>query len=338
LNLGFALALLALPICAAIAIACGGESHTAPPDAGTDSGSSSDGMAGSSSGGSGGSSGASSGSSSGGDVSSSGSSGSSTTPPGVPGCAGVPGSGCTLADGSQGVCSTCGTCVDYATPYGLNCPVSSCASAETLSYCTLSDGSPGACCNGSCVNPETDKNNCNFCGEVCPGTSECSQGSCTAACTASGPMACPSGSVCVGGSYCAHGSCAGVPDGEACTDPSGHFLCCGGACIDATSDPNNCGKCGTKCASGTCGRAAVFVGGGFTVDTVCVPPPLNGKTSCSVKGGCPAGQKCLGSYCVTPLCNAAAPPTLFCAAPDGNVGVCVDDTGTPPFPCEDHPM
>ena len=45
----------------------------------------------------------------------------------------------------------------------------------------------------------------------------------------------------------------------------------------------------------------------------------------------------MGNYCVTPQCDKGSSPSAYCAAPDGKVGICVDTTGTPPFPCEDNP-
>jgi hypothetical protein len=156
--------------------------------------------------------------------------------------------------------------------------------------------------------------------------------------TAPGPTACPAGSTCVGGSFCARSSCAGVPDGTACTDANGDSLCCGGVCVNPYGDPNNCGACGTKCGSGTCAGGIVFENGGFGGVQVCLPEPVDGGVSCLLAGGCPTGEVCIGKYCVAPLCNASAPQTAYCAAPDGNVGVCVNMTGTPPFPCTDHPM
>jgi hypothetical protein len=104
-------------------------------------------------------------------------------------------------------------------------------------------------------------------------------------------------------------------------------------------DPNNCGACGNTCASGKCASGAVFVNsaGVFGVQTECVPEPQSGA-GCLVQGGCPAGETCIGNYCVIPQCVKGAPEAAYCAASDGNVGVCVDANGTPPFPCEDNPM
>jgi hypothetical protein len=117
----------------------------------------------------------------------------------------------------------------------------------------------------------------------------------------------------------------------------GGQICCGGTCVNL-GDPNNCGACGNKCSSGVCRTATVFENGAFGALVVCLPEPADSGTGCLVQGGCPAGETCIGNYCVTQLCNSSAPPTAYCAAPDGNVGICVDTTGRPPFPCEDHPM
>jgi hypothetical protein len=49
---------------------------------------------------------------------------------------------------------------------------------------------------------------------------------------------------------------ATMPDALTCPAP---MLTCGNVCIDGSSDPNNCGRCGRTCASGIC-EASVCVG------------------------------------------------------------------------------
>ncbi len=93
-------------------------------------------------------------------------------------------------------------------------------------------------CNGRCVRPETDPENCGVCGNICPPGDVCVSGTCL-------PI-CPPG-----------------------------LLLCGPLCIDPMgNDPDNCGACGRVCASGicvagTCAAAAVghvtVVGHDYTV-------------------------------------------------------------------------
>ena len=40
---------------------------------------------------------------------------------------------------------------------------------------------------------------------------------------------------------------------DAAVTCTGGKIACGGACVDPTSDPNNCGACGTTCSTGVCG-------------------------------------------------------------------------------------
>ncbi len=82
------------------------------------------------------------------------------------------------------------------------------------------------CCSGSCKNLRTDPNNCGRCGRVCS-TNLCNAGRCVASC--------PSGFL------ISSGTCVRTcPMGE---------TACDGQCRDLTTDVNNCGGCGTVCAS-----------------------------------------------------------------------------------------
>jgi hypothetical protein len=69
-------------------------------------------------------------------------------------------------------------------------------------------------CEGACIDPKSDPQNCGGCGKACPAvanaTSSCSDGQCTFSCN------------------------AGLSQ-------------CGGVCVDTRSDVMNCGKCGKKC-------------------------------------------------------------------------------------------
>src|ERR687893_1353134 len=70
------------------------------------------------------------------------------------------------------------------------------------------------CCNRTCVDLQSDPNNCGSCGNSCPEGVPCTNGGCV---------------VCVQPEF---------PDN------------CNGECVDLQSDPNNCGSCGHSCSSG----------------------------------------------------------------------------------------
>ncbi|CAM2802991.1 Stigma-specific protein, Stig1 [Legionella steigerwaltii] len=78
-------------------------------------------------------------------------------------------------------------------------------------------------CNGSCVNTQTDNNNCGACGNVCSTGSTCSSGQCVAQCIAP-------------------------------------FTLCNGTCVNAQTDSNNCGSCGIVCPSGSTCSGGVCLG------------------------------------------------------------------------------
>jgi hypothetical protein len=108
-------------------------------------------------------------------------------------------------------CGSCSNACGGGTPL--------CAASSGTYVCT-SSGCPSAAptfCGSSCVDEQTDVNNCNGCGNTCPGV-------------ANGQAACVSG---------------------ACTFTCGSgYSPCAGACVPFTTTAN-CGACGNACTGGS---------------------------------------------------------------------------------------
>jgi hypothetical protein len=88
-----------------------------------------------------------------------------------------------------------------------------------------------------------------------------------------------------------------------CSCPSGQTLC-GGTCINAGFDNNNCGSCGNKCGAGTkcCSGACVFcpLGGQCAGTQPACECPTNEPTTCVFEG--------------EPICVNLNNANLFCGS------------------------
>jgi hypothetical protein len=184
--------------------------------------------------------------------------------------------------------------------------VSSCS--NTVSYtqitCEGACNPPNLTCTSSCINPATDPNNCGSCNHVCGAapanaTESCTNGNCVFTCN-------------TGYTNCS-GSCVNVQD----------------------SDVNNCGACGSKCATGQVCTTGQCVTPPQTVQTMCNNflgssaasslKPVN-KTTCS------GTEVALYEHDVVK--NPTTAPCLACALGIG----CLDDTvGDTMQECEDYP-
>ena len=167
-------------------------------------------------------------------------------------------------------------------------------------------------CGGTCVDTQSDPNNCGACGTVCPANQSCIAGACLQTGCPAGQVSCSAdkadcadlsrdpnncgacGTACAADEGCCAGVCLSLLNesncgacGVVCAQdrscengkcvaanacPDGTV--CGGVCTDLTSDPNNCGACGTTCAAGQ----------------AC----LNGACTAA----CPNGQQVCGQVCV----------------------------------------
>ncbi len=189
---------------------------------------------------------------------------------------------------------------------------------------TYTDDAGGACiapriqCQGVCVDPLTDRLNCNNCGTTCAVNALCENGACTpcpnseVACGSSGAAFCTDttadarncgvcGNACAQGTTCKTGQC---------TCP---LTTCGTECVDLQTDAAHCGACDTPCPSPGPHETAVCTAAHCGV--VCTAPfadcdgqggngceanLLTGTTSCGACGRTCAGNgACAGGMCAT---------------------------------------
>jgi hypothetical protein len=131
----------------------------------------------------------------------------------------------------SGACTVCGSlpCVDTMTdPKHCGQCGYVCDPRDICSQGTCVCAPPMALCGNLCRDTRCDDLNCGGCGKACTGLSHCNGGMCT--CSASpGPGDCEYGV----------GTCDPLP------------TLCAGTCVDARTDPNNCGGCGMACPAMT---------------------------------------------------------------------------------------
>ncbi len=111
-----------------------------------------------------------------------------------------------------------------------------------------------------------------------------------------------------GGGTSTGGASISCPPDGGCTqglDPA----CCRGSCADLSSDPENCGSCGSYCPNGS-----------FCFYDHCRWTDGGQLADCS-DGGCPQGLACLDYACLTRVC-ASGDSSSSCAADGGRVGSC----------------
>jgi hypothetical protein len=162
-------------------------------------------------------------------------------------------------------------------------------------------------CSGSCVNTQTDPNNCGGCGVACAAGQSCVSGTCTTGCgspatncagqcvnTSYDPNNCGGcGVVCAAGQSCVSGACTLICEGGTTK--------CGLQCVNTSYDPNNCGSCGhvcaagQSCASGTC--AVICEGGATLCGTLCVNTQYDPNNCGACAHACPSGHACYNGVC-----------------------------------------
>ena len=226
-------------------------------------------------------------------------------------------------------CGACGyKCVEHPVA---NASSNGCAKGVCQYSCinnTENVGSDNTAANIRCVDTSTDVNNCGEKGKKCE-----------------------SGQVCVN-SKCVQNSCT----------KSNEILCAtehGNACKDVkSSDPDNCGACGYKCAEhpvanatangcarGVCQYKCINntenAGSDNTAANIRCVDTSTDVNNCGGKGKkCESGQVCVDSKCVQNSCVA---PLVLCSTTTGNQCIDINKTdenncGACGYKCSDHPV
>lgn len=243
-----------------------------------------------------------------------------TCTPGYADC-GDAGTGCAT---SLAVATSCGGC-------GVACPTDAPACTATSDAGAVDAGAPYACTTGcpsmaptlcapnSCVDLQSNPDNCGACGTICPvpagGMATCSAAACGSTCPAGDELC---GSTCVNeqtdsnncgacGTVCATtdpnasgATCNGA--GVCTTSCNAGFTLCSGTCVSEQTNSSNCGACGMTCPAGLTCQAGVCACaiGTSSCDGTCVDELTNSANCGGCGVVCTAGTTCQGGGCTLP--------------------------------------
>ncbi|MCL4390190.1 MAG: hypothetical protein M1484_02070 [Patescibacteria group bacterium] len=134
--------------------------------------------------------------------------------------------------------------------YGSDLPATSnCLSFTTGAGISCSTGQ--TLCGSTCMNLQTDNNNCGSCGNACTSNQTCTNGSCQITTTVT-HLECGNNATCVAVAGVGNNLNGCTTAGQSCTTTqscsSGQTLC-GSSCVNLQTDTNNCGSCSNVCSS-----------------------------------------------------------------------------------------
>ena len=213
-----------------------------------------------------------------------------------------------------------------AAGFGLLLIAASCANPGTEPGTDAGSDAPpiGPCgpgtavkCGDTCVDTQSNSQNCGACGKACDSSLVCSHGTCATVCAA-GTIHCGNDCIDQGSDVNNCGGCGkACPPGNVCSKGSCELTCqdaltnCNGDCVDVTQSDDNCGACGSPCPGGT-----------VCQDSKCVATCQTGWTSCGV--GDAGATTCVDTQHDPQNCggcNTKCPNGQFCS-PVNNVGTC----------------
>jgi len=170
-------------------------------------------------------------------------------------------------------------------------------------------------CGSTCVDTQSDYQNCGGCGKQC--TNEvCSHGACATVC-GGGTSRCGSDCVDLLSDVNNCGMCANAcPSGNVCSKGTCALTCqsgltnCSGDCVDVTQDDSNCGACNAPCG-----------GGQVCTGSTCVATCGTGWTTCPVGD---SGTTCANTQEDTQNCGTCGNvcPEGYLCSPKAGVGTC----------------
>ena len=114
----------------------------------------------------------------------------------------------------------------------------------------------------------------------------------------------------------------------ACTGTS---VTCNGSCVELTSDPKNCGSCGSQCPAGqSCAASACACPGGQAACGALCSDTQTDALNCGACGkACLSGELCQGSQCVCETGRTACAGRCVDLTSDvGNCGACGTTCGS----------